>query len=738
MDAHFILDTLKQVDLMSKRQELFWTRCAQFCFVVFLAGLALGCAPAIDCLTAAEDATMGSCLAQHPPQEQRSMIALCVVAILLGGLAMIGRRFNKPLPNPESKNIDKIIERQRQGMPSGKHIINTRPPEIEISAIDVSQDLNIYSGEDEAAQERSRKGHETLMDMVAVKVESIEERAELSRVQRVTVEGFYCPRRLVGKPLLYVNPRHGAATDVVSDEDHGHIESPFRTIGAALLHAKTIVEQESLAVQVRVMPGVYNEAIEISDMVSVLNHMIPGEGGIEDHLNWLKAQDTTAHLERVTLSVPKDVPVGVIFGPGQRQGMYGIHIVSQEGAKQVGVGNERSNALKIRSCVITGFKMGGIQLSKSGGELPGDEVSIEGCLLTHNESAKGGALAIRDALVTVHGCVLEDNQALSGGAIYALEPRGTLHITSTRMFKNRARAAQINKSHPEEVTLASWYDMEGLGGALVVEDGYIKMALCQLIANGASNAGGAVALLSSRAIFQGTTEHAMMVHQNRARVGGAIFCVGLAGERTTIKASHVNFEENMGQSLGGAWALVASSIAQARHCSFSANACRGDKSLGGAVGCIYGADFMGGDLVFQDNACVGNGAAIGARNASVRLRTQTVIQRNISEKGRAGGIFFETTSGEHISEMIAHGEIQVPLMLALHEVRMEDNTSHQQPSSLLAGNLVRSPTLAIDLEIGADLDIKDGDQDGESMAVFWCGQPKMTFSTLLPGRYMLE
>ena len=723
---------------MSQRQEIFWTRCAQICVVVFLAALALALAPAIDCLTSTENATLGACLAQHPVQEQRSMLGLCAVAAIFGVLSMVMRRASAGAPSPVKKDIDQIMARQRQGMPSGRHVHNTQPPEIDISAIDVSQDLNIYTGEDDAAQERKRKGHETLMDMVAVKVESIEERAELSRVQRVTVEGYYCPRRLVGKPLLYVNPTHAAATDAIVDDEHGHIDSPFRTISAALLHARTIVDQERMAVQVRVMPGVYAEAIEISDMVSVLNHVIPGEGGIEEHLAWLKQQDTQEHPERVTLLPPKDVDVGVIFEPGQRQGLYGVHVVSQEGARQVGVGNERSSALKIRSCAVRGFKMGGIQLSQAGGEIPGNEVSIEGCLLTQNESAKGGALAVRDALVTVHGCVIEDNQATSGGAIYALEPRGTLHITSTRFFKNRARAAYINKAHPEEVPLSSWYDMEGIGGALVVEDGYIKMALCQLIANGASHAGGAVALLSSRAIFQGTGEHAMMVLQNRARVGGAIFCVGLAGERTTIKASHVNFEENMGQSLGGAWALVASSIAQARHCSFSHNACRGDDSLGGAVGCIYGADFMGGDLMFQDNACVGHGAAIGARNASVRLRTQTIIQRNQSEAGRAGGIFFETTSGPHITEMIEHGEIQIPVMCALHNVRMQDNTAHQKPSSLLIGNLVRSPTLPIDLEIGQDLDIQDTTNDAESMAVFWCGQPKMSFSTLTPGRYLLD
>lgn len=737
---------------MARTQEERWTLITKVCVIVFLASMALASAPLLNCMSGGTELEEGAsptfevCSAAHPISGQRLPVGLAVGSFLFGVFALFRRKAEASSEHYDD-DLDQVLSQGSSRIEDDGQL--TRDVRgigrMDVEAIDVSYELDIRSTDEEARHEQEqqkRRGHKTLMDMVAIQVETIKEREEQSRVQRITVEGFYCPRPLAGKPIVYVDPSHESASDEQIGEEAGALERPFKTITAAIDHAQGIVKAEQIAVQVRVMPGVYQESLTIPSMVSVLNHRIPGDGGIREHLQWLRTLTDIDHPERVTILPPPHVPIGVLFERGEKQGLYGCHVVCRDGTQQVGLGNEHSTKLMVRTCWVEGFKMGGVQLNMAGGELPGSEVRLEGSVFTANESERGGAVALRNTMLSIHVCVFEDNLAQSGGAIYALQPKGTLNVTSSRFLKNRAKAKTLIKDHPEDIPLASWYDLTGLGGAVVVEDGYVKMALCQMAANGASTAGGAVALLSSRAILQGDDDQPMLIKKNRARTGGGVFAIGLSGERTTIKASNVHFEENLAEFVGGGFAMIASAIAQVQQSVFLSNESKGQKSLGGGVGCIYGSEFMAVNTTFRNNRTTVSGGAIGVRNASLSIKGNSLLQDNISLEGRCGGVYFESTSGQHLDDLLEHGEIQVPLVCRLLEAEMVGNRSAAQPSALFVGNLSKWGTLPIELHLGKDLEVrsnvveqKDG---GEMTAVFWCGEPKMTSKTMQPGKMMLS
>lgn len=681
--------------------------------------------------------TFGQCVAKEPPTRQRMPMGLGLISVFVAIGAGVRRRGLVQAPREgaalpatldlrrNTVRIEAVKQIDRDVRGHGKTVVE---------AIDVSHELDLHATPVQAKQEvQSHHGSQTLMDMVAIQLDTIQEREEQSRVERVTVEGFYCPRRLLGKPILYVDPKHEAAQDGQRDESSGTLERPFRTITAALEQAAEIVSRVGQPVQVRVMPGVYQESIKIPTKVSVINHRMPGEGGLEEHLAWLMTQQEVDHPERVTILAPPNAPLAAFFEPGTRQGLYGCQLICREGISQVGLGNERSTELMVRSCVISGFKLGGMQLNRSGAEAPGLDARVEGCWFTENEALKGGGLAIRESIVAVHHCVFERNVAQSGGAIFASEPKGTLTITYSKFYRNTAKADEVLSDHVEELPFKAWFECQGTGGAVGVERGAVKLAMCDLRKNGASNAGGALSLISSKALLQGSAQREMLLRSNRARQGGAIFAVGRQGARSTIKATHVKFEQNLGQSLGGALGLIGMVAAHFTESQWFGNVVQGEESLGGAVGCLLGAEFIGEQCAFKANKARGAGGALAARNGSVRLKSCS-LQDNICEEGRGAGLYVESLSGARLDKLLEHGELQVPFNCRLVGVEFLGNVAAKPPSALFVGNMTKTPTLPIVFGVAAGAQLRgnrvQGQQLSESVAVIWAGERRMGQSEL--------
>lgn len=727
--------------------------------VIALFMAALSFAPALSCLnepaapTAPEGEgaqeplkrTFGQCMELAPPSHQRLPVGIGLMALIAAAGAAVGRRGLKGTAADKREQELSTMEMKRKTVRIEAVEQFDRDVrghgQLKVEAIDVSQELDLQATPVQAAHEhQSHAGSPTLMDMVAIQIDTIKEREELSRVERVTIEGFYCPRRLLGKPILYVDPKHEASSDRVTGEDSGSLELPFKTISAALLMAEDVVNKTGIPVQVRVMPGVYQEALKIPSKVSVLNHRMPGDGGLEEHLAWLTRQQEVDHPERVTIFAPPSARIAVFFDVGTRQGLYGCHVISRDGISQVGLGNERSTELMVRTCVFSGFKLGGVQLNKAGGETAGLEVKLEGCHFNENEALKGGAIAIRESFVVVHHCVFDRNIASSGGAIFASEPRGTLTITYSKFYKNKAKADEVIKAHAEEVALKSWFECSGRGGAIGVERGTVKLAMCELRTNGASNAGGALSLVSSRALLQGTSQQELVMRGNRARQGGAIFMVGNKNAPSTLKGTQLLFEQNLGQSLGGAIGLVGTSVAQVAQSRLVGNIAQGPEILGGGVGCLLGAEFLGDEVTFQANKAQGAGGALAARNGSARLKG-CVLQDNYCEQGRGAGLYLESLAGARLDKLLEHGELKVPFVLKLKDVEFLGNIAAKAPSALFVGNMVKVPTLPIDMELAGSIQARGnsvtGQANSEAVAVVWSGERRLGQAQLQAQRIML-
>lgn len=728
--------------------------------VIALFMAALSFAPALSCLTtppgpdSVEEGmeqklpkrTFGQCVELAPPSHQRLPVGIGLMALIVAAGAGVGRRGLKGTSADKREQEMATVEMKRKTMRIESVQQFDRDlrghGQLNVDAIDVSQELDLQATPVQTANEtQSHAGSPTLMDMVAIQIDTIKEREERSRVERVTIEGFYCPRRLLGKPIIYVDPRHEASSDRVTGEDSGSLELPFKTISAALLMAEEVVSKTNIPVQVRVMPGVYQEALKIPSKVSVLNHRMPGDGGLEEHLAWLTRQQEVDHPERVTIFAPPSARIAVFFEVGTRQGLYGCHVISRDGISQVGLGNERSTELMVRTCVFSGFKLGGVQLNKAGGETQGLEVKLEGCHFNENEALKGGAVAIRESFVVVHHCVFERNVASSGGAIFASEPRGTLTITYSKFYKNKAKADEVIESHAEEVPLKSWFECSGRGGAIGVERGTIKLAMCELRTNGASNAGGALSLVSSRALLQGGAgQQELVMRGNRARQGGAIFMVGSRKAPSTLKGTQLLFEQNLGQSLGGAIGLVGTSVIQLAQSRFMGNIAQGPDSLGGGVGCLLGAEFLGDEVTFQANKAQGAGGALAARNGSVRLKS-CVLQDNYCEEGRGAGLYLESLAGARLDKLLEHGELKVPFVLKLKDVEFLGNIAAKAPSALFVGNMVKVSTLPIDMELAGAIQARGnsvtGQANSEAVAVVWAGERRLGQGQLDAQRIML-
>ena len=739
------------------------------CVVLTLASAGAALAPAIRChmsgepqdssyaqvLTAPEQGGLSQCLSQSPPTRQRGPIGVGLLSVLVGAGVAASRRGAARAKRPASDAFDLAPSpHQALGPSSG------RPPHraphtttridavkqldrdvrgvgsTQVEAIELSQELELGTTAAHVAREREGRpmAAPTLMDMVAIQLDSIQESQDRSRVERVTLDGFYCPRRLLGKPVFYVDPRHPGASDE-GGEDGGSLERPFRTIAAALRAATRAVRSLATPAQVRVQPGVYQEALKIPDRVSVLNHRLPGEGGPEEHLAWLMSQrDQVDHAQRVTILAPVHEPVAVRFEPGLRQGLYGCHVVSRPGVEQVGLGVERSTELTVRACVVSEFKLGGAQLHACGSDAPGMEVRFEGCAFLSNEALKGGALAIRDSVVAAHLCVFERNEAKSGGAIFASEPRGTLTITRSRFVKNRARHEQVPEEPAEAMALQTWFEGAGMGGAIGVERGVIKLGLCELRSNGATVAGGALALFSARALVQGALDEPSRLHGNRARAGGALFAVGRKEAPSTLKVVHASLTQNLGQSLGGGVCLIGMCTAQLAQSLLEGNVAQGQESLGGAIGAALGAQILGDGLTLRANKAMGAGAAIAARNASLRLRS-SLVQDNLCEQGRAA-LYVESVSGARLDRLIAHGEVQIPFSCKLVEVELVGNRAAKAPSALFVGNMLKTPSLPIEVELERGVTQRgnrvEGQEVAEAVAILWAGERRMGQADLRP------
>ncbi len=540
-----------------------------------------------------------------------------------------------------------------------------------------------------------------------------------------SVDGFYCPPGLDKAPVLYVDPTNAAASDAMDapEERADNPERPFVTIQAALDRAQKLFMTTRGPVQVRVTPGVYQEKLFIPGHVVLVNHRLPAEGSIKQHLQWLVEQEEVGHPDRVTILAPADAEFAVKFERGQNQGIFGCHLVGREGVRQQGIVAEHCQAMAVVHCSVEDFAAGGIHLVDSGAQLAKTAVQVVGCRLRNNRGARGGAIFCRGGSLRVEKTRFEHNHAAVGGAVFAIDLGGTLEFEEVGFRKNVADAKDRLTVRPDVVELSDWLKGPGQGGALAVVRSKTKMTGCKFLENRAKISGGALALLGAQAVVGEDSSF----KKNEARVGGAVFMAGWTGSRCTLKASGAKFVGNTAGSDGGGVAVLGTAVAQIVGARFEQNKSEDAEGVGGAVASLKGGQFMAKETRFRANETLGRGGAAGAINASLVFSDGCSVEENTARGGNGGGLFCLSRADAEMEELMNRSDFKLPFVFTVRDVAIRRNRATGATAGVWAGNKEHTPTFPLKVTLEKPMFVTNnqaakGGELSRDFVVQWTGQ----------------
>lgn len=685
------------------------------------------------------------CLDAYPPQRESLPMGLGLGGIILGVILRI-------MGNAPSRREDPALPEHLTTQEVARHQPLVVPRQSSLSAeemqegIELDEELDLGLGGDGDTERRPviEEEEETLMDQVERQLDEVDAIEAERQEERATVDGFFCPKGMSKALILYVDRGHEGATDDDSPARGRSVDEPFATIEAAIERAREMTLKDGQPVQVRLMPGIYQEALKIPGRVMVVNHRTPAEGGHPERLHWLLGQHDVDQQDRVTILPPADARVAVEFEPGGAQGIFGCHIVSRDGTRQLGVKARHSDGVSIANCIIENFRKGGVEVEKCGSDLAMGGVQLLGCGLRQNRAPHGGAVAISQSAVNIDGCLFEENVARCGGGVWAADLRAPLRLVRCEFRSNRAQTKSVPERALEAIEAELWEDFQGTGGAVWLAGSHVKILSCEFRENGASVAGGGVAMFSSRAIIHGEEEKPTLFKSCRARTGGALFASAWATEKGTIRGEHMRFERNTAKRAGGALALIGHVTMQLGDSRFEYNNSDKNTGRGGAAAIYNGSELIGTGLLFHANQAAEGGGLV-ALNGSVRLKDHSIFQDNVASLGHGGGALIETVSLEHLEALVANKLMRRPFVLKLLDVEFVGNLAIEAPAGLSIHTPDEGAVMALGVELGDALDfranrVKSGSaqQAGDQMLITWRGAEHMNEATMGPGKFALK
>ncbi len=469
----------------------------------------------------------GLCWQVHPMWANQGQLIAGIGAFMMGGLmAALGKGGGRKAALP--KHLESEIEHRRQPVrePARSTKVTQREIEhgieVDLDDHELAEVLTVSKEDAERAQDEAQ----TLMAQVGIQLNETRRMEAIKKDETATIDGFYCPNGMSQLPLLYVDAAHELAGDDSEDAELGSRDRPFGTLTSAIRRARKIVRETRQGVQIRLMPGVYQEHVMIPPQVAVVNHRMPAEGSIADRVRWLLAQDQVGDKDRVTILAPGSERVAVGCDPGGGQSIYGCHVVGRPGSRQVGIRLSRAERITIMNCVIEEFEEGGIFMEFSGSDLNVGGVRVVGSIFRRNRAPEGGAIAATECALLVDQCLFEQNTSHRGGALCVWGMRGTMSVKGCDFVENKSQIKDLPSGLLRDISPAQWEEQEGLGGAIWAGSSQLKVSGSVFRGNGASVSGGAMALVACRAIVTGTQEEPLVFKEGRSRSGGAICVVG--------------------------------------------------------------------------------------------------------------------------------------------------------------------------------------------------------------------
>lgn len=681
----------------------------------------------------------GLCWQAKPIWANQEQLVAGLGALVIGGvLAALGKDRGTRTALPT--HIEKEVTHRRQPLRETERATKVTQREfehgieVELDEEELGQIIGVSAEESLSVQVEEEN---TLMAQVGVQVNETRRMEAIKKDEVATIDGFFCPTGMSQLSLLYVDAAHELAGDDSRDEELGSRDRPYGTIASALKRARQLVRESRHGVQVRLMPGVYQENVMIPPQVALVNHRMPAEGGVAGRLRWLMGQEQVNDQDRVTILAPSSARVAIGCDPGGGQSIYGCHVVGRSGAKQVGIRLSRAERITILNCVIEQFEEGGVFMELSGSDLNVGGVRIMGSIFRHNRAPEGGAVAATESALLIEQCLFEHNTSHRGGAVCVWGMRGMMVLGECEFVSNKSQIKSLPVESLKDISPAQWEEQEGTGGGLWAGSSQIKVTGCEFRGNGASVSGGGIALVACRALVQGSEERPMLFKEGRSRSGGAICVVGGYGkdEGSVLKLNHVHCERNFGQQGGGAILATGGSVVQINASQFEYN--EGDEvsSVGGAIYALHGAEIIGTQLLFRANKASMAGGVAG-ENAAIRLREHCIFQDNVATLGSCGGLYVGVQRALHVEEAIASGELRLPFVTKVLDAEFVGNLSMDAPSAVGIGDMTgESSLMVMGVELGESVQLRSNRVQGKGSAhqegelrVIWKGEQKYAAS----------
>ncbi len=717
--------------------EYKWQRGALVCGALALVLCVMGFAPTLECMTSfpgnspdlvelgvalpgtIDESTpkgqgIALCRQAYPLSNQRGPLLLSLV---FGLLSLVSWSLSRSSAQDDEE--DEWVPETRPKLPMVEEAPRRYVPDV----IELDEELDLGLG---GKVEAHPNDQDTVMDQVSTQQRTL----ALKAVERERVsggknkDGFFVPMGYEDTPAIYVDASSFMASDGMEDyaERVNAPERPFETLGAALEVARELAEGGK-KVQVRVVPGVYQEAVSIPARVAVVNNRMPAGWPAREYITWLKDQIDVDHPERVTLLAPAEeqICVEVEMG-GVSQRRDGGHLVGREETQQRGVSARRTMGTTLMACTIEGYVANGVRMEFSGREEPGLRARIVGCLFKENRALEGGALSLSDGSYDVLDSLFEDNRARNGGAVFGMRLKNPLMIEGCEFKGNSAQSRELPWTTPRHVQPTKWKEVEGLGGAVYVFESVCKLRGCRFSGGGSSYAGGAVASLATRLILDGGEDESE-IKGMKSRTGGAVFAVGWPAAAGMLKVVRMNLRKNEAIEEGGAVAAVGAVRVQVEQSTLELNACVGEKGEGGALMSSGGAEVVLVRSLLRSNKATMHGGGAAASDGSLSVRDGTVFQDNMAEAGAAGGLFFDAT------QLVGESLEQKPRVLKLSTCEFVGNLASKGCSAVFAGSMMEGAVgevrvnAAEDVEFRANRFVGRG-RENNNVLLVWDGEPR--------------
>jgi hypothetical protein len=666
------------------------------------------------------------CREAYPLSYQRGPLLL---SLLFGLLSVVSWSLSRS--SSQSEDDEEWVPEPRH-----KPLVEEAPKRSVPDVIELDEELDLGLG---GKVEVHPSDQDTVMDQVSTQQRTLAMReAERAAPGGQNKEGFFVPAGFEGTPAIYVDASSFVASDGMEEleERLDAPERPFETLGAALEAARELIDGGK-RIQVRVVPGVYQEAVSIPTRVAVVNNRMPAGWPAREYIPWLKDQVDVDHPERVTLLAPADEQICVeIEMGGVAQGLYGVHLVGREETQQRGVSARRTMGTTLMACNIEGYIANGVRFEFCGREEVELRARVAGCLFRENRAVEGGAMSLSDGSYDVLDSLFEGNRARNGGAVFGHRLKNPLMVEGCEFRGNSAQSRELPWTTPRHVQPRQWKEIEGLGGAVYVLESVCKIKGCRFSGGGASYAGGAVASLATKLIVDGGEEEAE-IKGMKSRTGGALFAVGWPAAAGMLKVVGVNLRQNEAVESGGAVCAVGMVRVQVEESTLELNACVGEKGEGGAVMSCGGAEVVLVGSLLRSNKATTHGGGAAASDGSLSVRGGTVFQDNVAEDGAAGGLFFDAT------QMVGEGLAQKPRLLKLAACEFVGNLASKGCSAVFAGSMMEGAVGEVRVSAGDGVEFRGNHfagrgRENNDVLFVWDGEPSHRGDALPEGLTILS